>query len=409
MFRAQKVIQVVLILAGAGFLIFVIWFYYQNLRGIGPALEKPPADVTQVIQNDSGFKMPAGFSLSVLAKDLPGVRVMIFDKDNNLWLSQTRQGKITKITLKNGQVAEQKTILSGLQNPHGLAFDPENPNILYLAEETKISKTEITPVGAGPLQKIIDLPKGGNHFTRTLGFGPDGRLYVSIGSTCNVCRETDPRYASIWSLKKDGSDFKQLAKGLRNSVFFIWNQKDGKMWATEMGRDLLGDDIPPDEVNIIDTQSPTVLNYGWPVCYGGKNIHDTKFDKNTYIRNPCQAPFELPSQIDLPAHSAPLGLAFVPASSAGRPANSVWPKEYQNNLIVAFHGSWNRSVPTGYKLVRLILDNNGNEIVQEDFITGWLTPQGAIGRPVDVIFDTAGNLYVSDDKAGVIYKVEYKK
>lgn len=409
MTKTKTIFYSLLAIAIVAFLILVGNFYYQNLRGVGPALEKPVADVTKIITPEGPFKMPPGFTISIFAKDLPDARVIILDKDGNILTSQPSQGTISKLIIKNGRLMEQKIILSGLKNPHGLAFDPEDPNILYVAEETRISKTNITPAGAGldrrslgeggALEKIIDLPKKGNHFTRTLGFGPDGRLYVSIGSTCNVCREADPRYASIWSLKKDGSDFKEVAKGLRNSVFFVWNQKDGKMWATEMGRDLLGDNTPPDEINVIDTGAANTLNFGWPICYG-KNIHDTGFDKNTYIRNPCMEPFEIGSRIDLQAHSAPLGLAFVPQ-------NSNWPKEYQSNLLVAFHGSWNRSVPTGYKLARFVLDEQGNEIKQADFISGWLTPKGVIGRPVDVIFDNSGNLYISDDKAGVIYKVEY--
>ena len=181
------------------------------------------------------------------------------------------------------------------------------------------------------------------------------------------------------------------------------------MWVTEMGRDLLGDDIPPDEINVIPIEAVTnsglsvadqnpVKNYGWPNCYG-KNIHDDKFDKNTYIRNPCMDPFEIPSRVNLPAHSAPLGLGFVPNS---------WPKEYRNNLIIAFHGSWNRTTPTGYKLAMIKLDAQGNYLSIEDFISGWLTKDGALGRPVDVKFHD-GALYVSDDKAGIIYKIKYGK
>jgi len=153
-----------------------------------------------------------------------------------------------------------------------------------------------------------------------------------------------------------------------------------------MGRDLLGDDMPPDEINIIEEGK----NYGWPVCYG-KNIHDTDFDHNTYVRNPCMEPFETPSHIDIPAHSAPLGLAF-----------------YKNDLLVAYHGSWNRSVPTGYKIVKMNLDANGNYLGQEDFISGWLQEGNALGRPVDILADR-GRIFISDDKAGVIYLVEEDK
>ncbi len=387
-------------------------FYYLNLRGLGPALSKAPADVVNIVPAAdslaataitatssavSPLKMPPGFSIGIFAKDVPGARVIAFDADGNMWLSQTGKGIISRLTIKQGRLAAQEIIFSGLNNPHGLAFDPQDPNVLYIAEETKISRTAIKSGTPSSLQKVIDLPAGGRHFTRTLGFGADGRLYVSIGSTCNVCQENDPLHASIYSLNKDGSDLRQVAKGLRNSVFFVWNDKDKMMWVTEMGRDLLGDNIPPDEINVIDTRGTSTLNFGWPICYG-QNIHDTNFDKNTYFRNPCQAPFESPSRIDLQAHSAPLGLAFVPVSSS-------WPEAYKGNLLVAFHGSWNRSVPTGYKVVRLILDASGKLSSQEDFISGWLTESGAIGRPVDLVFDASGSLYVSDDKAGVIYKI----
>ena len=414
--KNKNIFLIISVIVVIGILIFGGYFYYLNLRGIGAAINKAPIDITTVIPNtdtvvnnqnalttnpevlkSTPLKLPAGFSIGIFAKDLPGARVMIFDSKGNIWLSQTSKGSISKLTIENGRLIKQAIIFNGLNNPHGLAFDPQDPNTLYVAEETKISKVTISNNTVGTLEKIIDLPVKGNHFTRSLLFSPDDKLYVSIGSTCNVCLEKDDRYASVYSLNKDGSDFKQVARGLRNSVFLIWNNKDSNIWATEMGRDLLGDNIPPDEINIINTTATSTLNFGWPICYG-QNIHDTVFDKNTYFRNPCQAPFETPSQIDLQAHSAPLGLAFVPD-------NASWPKEYNNNLLVAFHGSWNRSVATGYKVVRLILDNSGKLVKQEDFITGWLTNNGAIGRPVDVTFDSAGALYISDDKAGVIYKV----
>lgn len=398
---SKKIIWLSLIGAVVFILILAVRFYYQNLRGIGPALKKPPLQIAEELKKTSGpLSLPGGFSIEVFAYGLPGARVMSFDGEGNLWLSQTGEGVVSRITLKNGEVESQQVVLNGLKRPHGLVFDPQDPKILYLAEETKISKAQLGTDGTvGALQKIMDLPKGGRHFTRTLGFGPDNRLYVSIGSTCDVCYEKDARHASLWSLNKDGSDFKQVAKGLRNSVFFVF--QNDKIWATDMGRDWLGDNQPPDEINVIDIISSTTLNYGWPVCYG-KNIHDTDFDKKTYVRNPCLEPFEIKSRIDLQAHSAPLGLAFVPA-------NAGWPKDFADNLLVAFHGSWNRNVPTGYKLVRLVLDKEGGLERQEDFVIGWLTADGALGRPVDLLFDGSGNLFVSDDKAGVIYKIKYKK
>ena len=291
-------------------------------------------------------------------------------------------------------------VFQNFNNPHGIAFDLGSPFSLVIAEEHQIIR--VPTYSEYDVQKIVGLPADGGHFTRTLGFGPDGRLYVSIGSSCNVCNEKDERRAKIFSMNPDGSDFKEFASGLRNTVFFTWHPKTEKMWGSDMGRDLLGDDLPPDEINIIDAGK----NYGWPNCYG-KNAHDTDFDKNTYIRNPCMEPFEMPSAIDVQAHSAPLGLAFIPEA----PPAGGWPREYWNNLLVAYHGSWNRSVPTGYKVVRYKFDAERKYLGEEDFITGWLHQSNggyeALGRPVDIVVNNDGTAFISDDKAGVIYKVSY--
>ena len=288
----------------------------------------------------------AGFSIETFAKDLAGARVMARDGFGNFWVSQPSEGRVSLVTVEEGKVTRVDPVFRGLNRPHGLAIDPQNAFLLYIAETDKISRVPINR--DGPMEKIADLPAGGGHFTRTIAFGPDDRLYVSIGSSCNVCNEDDPRRAAIYSMERDGSDFRPVATGLRNAVFFDWSYIDGRMWATEMGRDNLGDDLPPDEINIVEEGK----NYGWPICYG-KNIHDTNFDKNTYIRNPCEEPFEMPSYINIEAHSAPLGLVFVPEEG--------WPEEYWYDLFVAYHGSWNRSVPTGYKIVRIPLDDKGRK------------------------------------------------
>ncbi|MBI2055118.1 MAG: PQQ-dependent sugar dehydrogenase [Candidatus Sungbacteria bacterium] len=389
-----------------------VGIYWENLRGAWFAVKPAAPKITEKeTVSELPLKLPADLSISLFAKDLPGVRVMARDSFGNFWVSQTSEGVISFLEMEGGKVKSQSIILKNLKKPHGLAFDPENPFTLYFAEEDKLSKVTVYPNGLP--QKIADLPSGSGHFTRTIGFGPDGRLYVSIGSSCNVCRESDNRRAAIYSMKKDGSDFKLYASGLRNAVFFTWAQ-DGKLWATDNGRDLLGDDLPPDEINIIESGK----NYGWPICYG-KNIHDTVFDKNTYIRNPCMEPFETPSYIDLQAHSAALGLAFVPQNG--------WPEDYQGNLIVAYHGSWNRTEPTGYKVVRVKLNSSGEFLGIEDFITGWLrrsdeksgvgvptvtsglTSSGKVlGRPVGVFAEPGGVVYITDDKAGIIYKISRK-
>ena len=391
-----------------------VFFYYKNLRGVWPAISPPSENIAEIIkQNQTPYplKLPYGFSISIFAEDLPGARVMAIDGIGNIWVSQTGEGKITLLEVKDGIVQNKSEIFKNLKKPHGLAFDPQDSFLLYFAEEDKISRVRVYSNGnssfakasAGAAEKIADIPSGGGHFTRTLSFGPDNLLYVSIGSSCNVCHESDDRRAKIFSMKKDGGDFKEFASGLRNTVFFTWDFVDGKMWATEMGRDNIGDDLPPDEINIIENLSTSsgqnsIPNFGWPICYG-KNIHDSDFDKNVYIRDPCAD--KIPSHIDLQAHSAPLGLAFVPEEG--------WLQDYWHNLFVAYHGSWNRSEPTGYKVVRIKLDSKGNYLGIEDFITGWLTKDGALGRPVDILVQPGGIMYITDDKAGVIYKVTYKE
>jgi glucose/arabinose dehydrogenase len=402
------------IAAGVVFIV-LIWggyFIWKNFRGSAPAFQNPsqniadlvpptsqtpqpvPAD-PQVSSNSTNMPLtiPNGFSISIFSKNVSDARVLVFDSLGNLWVSRPTAGTVTKLTIQNGLAISQQNVFSGLNRPHGLAFDPIDPNVLFIAEEDKISKASISSPAS--LQKIIDLPTGGVHTTRSLLFGLNGRLYVSIGSSCNVCVESDPRRAAIYSLNKDGSDFRSFASGLRNAVFMATNPKTNEIWATDMGRDLLGDNVPPDTINIIKDGK----NYGWPYCYG-KQVHDSSFDPSGSKDSFCLS--TEPSHIDIQAHSAPLGLDFL--------SGSQFPSDYQNDLLVAFHGFWNRSVPTGYKIARFKFDSSGKFQGQEDFITGWLTPGSqSLGRPVAVVTGIDGKIYISDDKAGVIYQVTYQK
>ena len=377
------------------FLLYGIYFYYTNLRGAWFAFGPPDKDVTDPIVL-STILPPPGYAIEIFADGVPSARVMARDQFGNFWVSQTGEGTISHLIVEEGRVVGKTLVFRNLRKPHGLAFDPDDPAILYIAEQDKISRVRI--YSDERMEKIIDLPPGEHHITRTIGFGPDKRLYVSIGSSCNVCIEEDQHLAKIFSMDKEGKDFKEFARGLRNTVFFTWDEW-GRMWATEMGRDFLGDDLPPDEINSIEEGR----NYGWPICYG-KNIHDDQFDTNTYIRNPCMEPFEAGSVIDIPAHSAPLGLALVPN-------DPDFPSEWWGDLVVSYHGSWNKTEPTGYKIVRFDLDEDGRYLgTVSDFITGWLGPEGVIGRPVDLLFADDGlytdsGLYISDDKGGVIYRM----
>lgn len=375
-------------------------FWYRNLRGVGPAIGQPPQNIASIFSNtintfsqsptvnttDFPLKLPDGFRIDLVAAELPNARVLQFDVEGNLWVSQPSRGTITRMRfIESGTIANRETIFSDLNSPHGFVFDPEDADVVYIGEEGQVLRSRISR----PTERttLMTLPSDGGHSTRTLGIGPDQRLYVTIGSSCNVCRESSDKRAALWVMDRDGSNQQLFASGLRNTVFFTWHKNE--IWGTDMGRDLLGNDIPPDEVNVIESGQ----DYGWPFCYG-QRVHDTTFDRSETAAARCQA--SRPSTIDLQAHSAPLGLAFV--------TDQNWSADWQDDLLVAYHGSWNRTTPTGYKLVRHKFNDTGKYEGVEDFVTGWLDDDGALSRPVDLVFQ-GKNLYISDDRAGVIYRV----
>ena len=375
-------------------------FYYKNIRGALPAVLPPSGDIAKDINTtDMPLKLPPSFSISLYAKDLGNPRVMLWGPDGRMLVSVPNEGKVLALTdLDRDGTAEAKiTVAESLNKPHGLA---SRDNKLYIAETDQVAEYDYVEGKAINKKKLFDLPGGGNHFSRTIMFEPypnENKMLVSVGSSCNVCNEENENRAKILEYDFKTGKLEEFARGLRNSVFMAIHPVTGAIWATEMGRDLLGDDIPPDEINIIERGK----NYGWPICYG-KNIHDDNFDPSTALgasKNTC-AGYE-PSFVDLQAHSAPLGLAFFPEEG--------WPEEYWYNLLVAYHGSWNRTVPTGYKVVRIKLNAKGEYLGTEDFITGWLSGGKVYGRPVDILIQPGGTIFISDDKAGVIYRVNYTR
>jgi glucose/arabinose dehydrogenase len=404
---------VTLILLFAG-LILLVWagnFYWRYLRGAGPALQGPPQDISRLLAPDANgadkspqavtfpLKLPHGFTISIFAKGLASPRVLAQDPGGTLLASIPGQDRVVALPDKNqdGVVDAVVPVAQNLNRPHGLIFRKNGDKTrLYIAEVEQLAVYDYDEKNfkATNKKKILDLPTGGRHWTRTMVFLPDGRLLISVGSSCDTCVEKDWRCAKVLVANPDGSNLKVFASGLRNAVFLALHPLTKQVWTTEMGRDFLGDDLPPDEINILQEGK----DYGWPYCYG-KQIHDSQFDPKGAKKDFCKQ--TVPSHIDLQAHSAPLGLAFFPEEG--------WPQEYRHNLLVAFHGSWNRSVPTGYKVVRLKLDDKGNYLGVEDFITGWLTPKGALGRPVDLVIKNNGEIYITDDKAGVVYRVVYKQ
>lgn len=336
-----------------------------------------------------GFTVPNDMKIEVFAKNLAGARVMVRDNFGGIWVSRPSAGVVTLLEIgSGGTVTNQYDIFRGLKNPHGLAIGPSSVgsgSILYIAEETSIKKAVL--YSDAPVETIATLPAGGRHTSRTIEFGPDGRLYVSIGSTCDACVEVNEKHGTILSMKPDGTDQKIVARGLRNSVFFDWSYVTGDLFATDMGRDNLGDTLPPEEVNVITEGS----HYGWPYCYGDR-VRDTSISGN------FDCATSVPPKATLPAHTAPLGLAFVPEEG--------WPEDLWYDLLVSEHGSWNSTEPVGYKIVRIPMDANGNPTGDAvDFLTGFRKGSVVQGRPVDLMIEPGGTLYITDDKAGVIYRM----
>lgn len=402
----RKILLIILVIFAI--LIVSAWYIKNYIGDIRPIFLTPPK-VNKITQSKPSLGKPLNFSLTVpsdfqiglYASDLGQVRDITFSPGGVLIASVPDQGKVIMLPDRNrdGIADEVDTIASGLNKPHGIAFFG---NFLYIASETNVSRylwTDQSLIGgvARIEKKLFDLPKGGRHSTRTIAFDTKGKMFVSIGSTCDVCYEKHPLLASVIVSDSEGKNPEVLARGLRNSPFISINPSTQELWGTEMGRDFLGDDLPPDEINIIkSTSGSESSNYGWPICYGNK-IHDSKFDKNVYTDDPCRN--TIPPVFEIPAHSAPLGLTFIESQQ--------FPADWQNDLLVAYHGSWNRSSPIGYKVVRLHIENN-KVSRSEDFLTGFLSEGAAWGRPVDLTFDKSGSLYVSDDKSGSIYIVSKK-
>lgn len=351
----------------------------QPTKSSKPSLGKPL---------NFNLDLPNDYQISVFANKIEGVRDLQFTPKGTLLVSSPAQGSVYALPDKNqdGYFDQAKPILQNLNKPHGLAFYQEQ---LFVVEETRLTRWhwDEQNLKASLDQELFSLPEGERHTTRTIDFRDDGQMFISLGSTCNVCFEDHPWIATVITSNAQGDEPTVFAQGLRNAVFIKVNPDTGNLWGTEMGRDFLGDDTPSDEINIIKSGE----HYGWPVCYGNQ-IYDTDFGQRTL--NFCEK--TQPPAYNIQAHSAPLGLTFIDSN--------LFPEDWQGDLLVAYHGSWNRSVPVGYKIVRLRIDNQ-QVIREEDFLTGFLRDSSAVGRPVDVTFGPSGRLYISDDKAGAIYQI----
>ncbi|MCB1692111.1 MAG: PQQ-dependent sugar dehydrogenase [Pseudomonadales bacterium] len=342
----------------------------------------------------SRIKTPPGFSLGVYAPDIPGARLLRFTGAGDLLVAVPGQGKVMLVARDaNGDKVGDGTrlLMDGLNGPNGLDF---HDGYLYVAETDVIGRVPFD-VSSGKLKGdysriVTGLPGGGNHWKKTLRFGPDGMMYVSMGSSCNVCIEKDPRRASMVRYQPDGTGETIIATGLRNSAGFDWRPADGMIYATDNGRDGLGDNFPPCELNRIEAGN----FYGWPYLNGNNVIDPDMGDK---------APKELLDRAVPPvhgfrAHNAPLGIEFV--------RGDAFPPDYRGAAIVALHGSWNRSEKDGYKVVSLHFDDDG-AITERDLVWGFEVDDDVVGRPAEVTEGPDGAFYISDDYAGAVYRLAW--
>jgi len=344
------------------------------------------------------LKAPAGFHIEVFTNTGGHPRLLTFTPGGVLLASLTNEGEIVAYPDPSHSGHPERTVkvLQDLNAPHGMAFYQGK---LYVAETNRVASYDWDEqnLRATNAHEIAQLPRSGMHFTRTLLMA-NGKLYVSVGSDCNVCDEEDQRRATVLEMNPDGSGQRIFGRGLRNAVGLALNQKTGTVWVSVNGRDWLGDDLPPDEIYDLGKSGG---DFGWPACYGNRVIDPAHKEEGEK-----RCPGAIMPKVNLQAHSAPLGLAFN--------TSTQFPAEYRDDLFVALHGSWNRSVPTGYKIIRIHLLNGSEPEPPQDFITGWLAPgetkKGVwMGRPVGIAFGPDGAMYVSDDFSGPIYRVTYGK
>ena len=338
------------------------------------------------------IKLPAGFEISVYAR-LPNARSMTLSPKGTLFLGSLTEGKIYAVPAQSGEAAPKKaaTIAQGLNMPNGVAF---RDGALYVAEVNRVLRYDnIESRLSNPPKPVIvndSFPKERHHGWKFIAFGPDGMLYVPVGAPCNICEPDESRYALISRMKIDGTGVEVIAKGIRNTVGFDWHPVTKDLWFTDNGRDELGDDVPPDELNYAPKQG---LHFGFPYCHGG-DIADPEFGK----KHNCSE-FIPPAQ-KLGPHVAALGMRFY--------TGSMFPAAYRNQIFIAEHGSWNRSKPIGYR-VSLVELNGNRAISYKVFAEGWLRGSQAWGRPVDVQVTPDGAMLISDDQAGAVYRISYKK
>jgi glucose/arabinose dehydrogenase len=332
-------------------------------------------------------KLPPGFSISLYAR-VPNARSMTMSPSGTVFVGNREEDDVYAVRPGAGGAAQVFRIAQGLNMPNGVAF---REGALYVAEVHRVLRYDgiESRLSSPPAPVVVrEFPKDRHHGWKFIAFGPDGLLYVPVGAPCNIC-QPEPMYAAIHRMRPDGSAFETFASGIRNTVGFAWHPDTRELWFTDNGRDMLGDDVPPDELNHAPRKG---LDFGYPSCHG-RNISDPEFGR----RRPCSA--TTPPAVELGPHVAALGMRFY--------TGKEFPEKYRKGIFLAEHGSWNRSRKIGYRVMFVPLVN-GKAAGYEVFAEGWLQSESAWGRPVDVLVTPDGALLVSDDEAGAIYRISYR-
>ncbi len=342
--------------------------------------------------NINTIKMPPGFKISVYANGVEGARSLTLGENGIVFVGSRSAGRVYALVDEKGDGTKIKvvTVASNLDTPNGVAF---HNGSLYVAEISRILRYEnITANLYQPSPPVLvydGLPKERHHGWKFIAVGPDKKLYVPVGAPCNICAKDDERFASIMRMNLDGSEPEVFAQGIRNTVGFDWHPLSGELYFTDNGRDWLGDNLPPDELNHAPKKG---MHFGYPYYYGN-NIVDPEFKEQPPITS-LTAP-----AMELGAHVASLGMRFY--------TGKMFPIQYRDQIFIAEHGSWNRTSPVGYQII-LVRLQDGKPVSQEVFAQGWLKSFIPWGRPVDVLVMPDGALLVSDDYANAVYRISYE-
>ncbi|MGR3220380.1 MAG: PQQ-dependent sugar dehydrogenase [Candidatus Anammoxibacter sp.] len=338
------------------------------------------------------IRLPTGFHIDLYAQDVKNARSMALSPNGTLFVGSRTAGNVYALVDSDGDKrADRKYVIAkGMNMPNGVAF---RDGALYVAEVHRVLKFDRIEENLKdpPVPTVVNnsFPDNSWHGWKFIRFGPDGKLYVPVGAPCDICERPEPLFATITRMEPDGSGLEIFAQGIRNSVGFDWHPETNELWFTDNGRDMLGDDLPPDELNRVQQAG---MHFGFPYCHG-KDIADPKFGG----KHSCKE-FNAPAQ-ELGPHVASLGMRFY--------TGNMFPADFRGQIIIAEHGSWNRSKKIGYRLM-LVRLKESQPVSYEVFAQGWQQGERVWGRPVDVEVMPDGSLLVSDDHAGVIYRITYE-